>query len=96
MAPTAAGVSISGRVLSEIGRPVGRAQVAITDSAGNRRMALTSPFGYYKFEDIRAGASYVLEATAKGYEFEPRVFSAGEDLADVDLTALSLFFPKQE
>lgn len=96
MTPTAAGVSISGRVLSEIGRPVGKAIVSITDSAGNSRTALTSPFGYYRFEDVASGAAYFVEVGAKDYEFQPRLITAGEELTNVDFTALSLFFPQKE
>jgi hypothetical protein len=94
--PTAAGVSISGRVLSEIGRPIGKAAVTITDSAGNRRAALTSPFGYYKFEDVAAGSSYMVEVSSRGYEFEPRIVSVSDELTDVNFMALSLLFPQKE
>lgn len=96
MAPTAASVSVSGRVLSEIGRPIGKAVVSITDPAGNRRTALTSPFGYYKFEDVASGGSYFVEVSAKGSEFQPRVITVGEDLTDVDFTALSVFITQKE
>lgn len=96
MSPTAAAVSVGGRVLSEIGRPVSKARVTLTDPAGNRRTFLTSPFGYYKFENVAAGSVFIIEASAKGYAFEPRLISVSDGLMDIDLTAISLFFPQKE
>jgi hypothetical protein len=86
--PTAAAVSVSGQIRDTSGRGIASARVHITDSSGYERYALTNPFGYYRFTDVQAGATYVITASAKGYVFEPSsiVRMVGEDAVDVDFT----------
>jgi hypothetical protein len=62
----------------------------LTDGAGLTRSALTNPFGYYKFEDVAAGQTVVLNASAKGYQFAQQVLSVSEDVEDLNLTAQAL------
>lgn len=89
LVPTAAAVSVAGRVLSSDGMGISRAAVTLTDSAGNVRSATTSSFGYYKFDEVPAGQAYVLTVNNKRYFFadSPRVVSVQESLADVDFVA---------
>ena len=82
--PTAAGVSISGRVMSGYNRPVSRAIVTLTDQNGESRTATTNSLGYYRFENIPAGQVVTLNVTAKGWTYEPRVFNLNESVSDVD------------
>ena len=86
-APTAAGVSISGRVLSSLGRGVFNARVAITDQNGDVRTARTNSFGYYRFDDVAAGQTYIFNVTHKRYRFSPRVISIVEDTGKFDFIA---------
>ncbi|MEQ1605546.1 MAG: carboxypeptidase-like regulatory domain-containing protein, partial [Pyrinomonadaceae bacterium] len=81
---TAAGVTVSGRVTSANGQGVRGATVAITDSAGDRRSVTTGSFGFYSFEDVEAGQSYVIGVTSKRYRFGSRVVNVTDTLADVD------------
>lgn len=83
-APTAAAVSIGGRVMTAAGRGIFGARVAMTDAGGTIRYAMTNPFGYYNFAAIPAGATYAFVVAHKRYEFMPRVVSVGEDLRDFD------------
>ncbi len=84
--PTAASVTISGRVLN--GKiPVSKARVTLTDVAGVTRTALTSPFGYYQFEHVAAGQTVVLGASAKGFQFATRLLTVNDTVEDFDLTA---------
>lgn len=87
LAPTAAGVSVSGRVTTAAGMPISGVRVSLTgtDSA---RVALTNPFGYYRFDEIEVGHTYLIEAIAKRFEFIPRTVSVSDELLDVDLVAL--------
>jgi hypothetical protein len=87
--PTAANVSVGGRVLTADGMGISRSTVTLTNSAGISRNAITSSFGYYKFEDIPAGETYVLTVSNKRYLFadSPRVVNIQENLADVDFIA---------
>lgn len=49
-APTAAEVSLSGRVMTADGRGLQNAIVLLTDETGNTRTTLTSSLGYYNFD----------------------------------------------
>lgn len=82
--PTAAGASISGRVLRANGRPLSRVTVRLLDGQGNVRIAMTSSFGYYRFEDVPVGETYVLIPRHKVYRFDPQTISLFDDLAQVD------------
>lgn len=88
-APTAASVSIGGRVMSAAGRGVFGTRVSLTDAGGVIRYATTNPFGYYNFAEIPAGSTYVLVVAHKRYEFTPRVVTVGDDRKDFDFIASS-------
>jgi hypothetical protein len=83
-APTAANVAVSGRVFSPDGSGLRNASVSITDSHGNVRRALTGSFGYFRFDEIAAGESYVVAVTSKRYVFSPRIVNPTDELTDVD------------
>lgn len=83
----ASSVSIEGRAIDSSDRALPRVSVTLTDSEGNKQTALTSAFGYYRFENIAAGQTIVLQARSKQHSFAPRVLTALEDLQDIDLTA---------
>lgn len=88
--PTAANVSISGRVVTAGGRPIRNAIVTLTDDEGNTRSAQTGSFGNYLFDNVRAGRTYVLTVSAKRYSFsEPvRLLSASEDFTDANFVSI--------
>ncbi|MBS1796066.1 MAG: hypothetical protein JSS81_19600 [Acidobacteria bacterium] len=84
--PTAAGVSVSGRVLT--GKSSLRnAIVTLTDSSGNVRTAKTGTFGYYRFDDVAAGQTVVVTVVSKRFTFAPRVVEVDDSLADLDFNA---------
>lgn len=85
--PTAAGVSISGRVLNTDGYGISKAVVTLTNSAGATRTVLTNAFGYYRFDDVAAGQTYFLNAAAKRFRFNSQVLNVGEELTGVDFIA---------
>lgn len=87
--PTAAAVTVSGRVISGRGRGVARARVSFTDAAGNRQTAITNPFGYYRFEAVEVGITYVFEARAKGFEFAPQIVYLTEEMTNLNFTAVA-------
>jgi CSLREA domain-containing protein len=86
-APTAASVSISGRILTADGRGLQNALVILTDAAGNMRSARSSSFGFYRFEGIAAGQVYVVSVESKRSRFTPRVVNVTENLSDLDFIA---------
>jgi subtilisin-like proprotein convertase family protein len=85
--PTAAPVSISGRVVRADGNGISKAIVTLTDNTGTTRTALTNMFGYYRFDNVSAGQTYFINAAAKSYRFTPRVLTVSDDITDVDLMA---------
>ena len=87
VAPPAA-VTVSGRVTNSTGHGIRGATVVITDSAGQRRAVTTGSFGFYTFNDIEAGQSYVLGVSSKRYRFASRLVNVTDSLADVDFVGL--------
>ncbi len=84
LAPTSASVEISGRVLTPDGRGLTNAKVLITDSEGVTRTAITSSFGYYRFEGITAGETYIMNVSSRRYTFAARVVEVLEKLEGID------------
>lgn len=82
--PTAAGVTVAGRILSGKNRGVSNAFVSLTDSNGEIRVARTNPFGYYQFTEVRAGETYIVSVRHRSYQFTPQIVTVNEELADVD------------
>lgn len=68
-APTAATVSIGGRVMTETGRGITGVVVTITDLGGNVRTTVSAAGGYYRFETVEAGSTYIITATGKRFTF---------------------------
>jgi Concanavalin A-like lectin/glucanases superfamily/Cohesin domain/Carboxypeptidase regulatory-like domain/Dockerin type I domain len=89
LGPTSAGVAVTGRVLSSTGRGIYGARVLLIDPNGNPRRALTNPFGYYRFENLPVGETYVLTVQSKRFTFSvpSRVISLEDYMPDVDFTA---------
>lgn len=87
LAPTAAGVSVSGRILTSGRNGIRNAVVTLTDQAGITRSAITSAFGYYRFDDIAAGQTVVISVASKRYQFEPRAVDVSDNVIDLDLIA---------
>lgn len=81
---TAAGVEVSGRVLTPDGRGLRNAQVVLLDSSGVARTVMTSSFGYYSFTDVEAGQAYIIGVRSKRFRFQSRVIEVADTLADVD------------
>ncbi len=87
LAPTAASVEVSGRVMTQTRRGLNKALVTITDQSGSTRTATTNPFGYFRFADVQAGETYIISVSAKRYHFAPQVLNVTEDLTDLSFMA---------
>ncbi len=86
-APTAAGVAVSGRVL--VGsRGLINATIYLTDQTGETKTARTTAFGYFRFDDIPAGQTYIATVVSKRYKFQPRVVSLTNNLSDLNFVSL--------
>ncbi|MDM7921560.1 MAG: carboxypeptidase regulatory-like domain-containing protein [Pyrinomonadaceae bacterium] len=87
LAPTSAGVVVSGQVVTSGGLPVRNARVYLSGVSGEPRVALTNPFGYFAFEDVPAGQSYVISTNAKGYSFVPILLDVGSEVTGLQIVA---------
>jgi len=89
LAPTAAGISIRGRVLTADGQGIRGARITLTGSHVESRIAQSSTFGYYNFTNIPAGQTYILTVVSYRYGFaEPTiVVHAVDSLNGVDFIA---------
>ena len=98
LAPSAASVSIGGRVVSESGRSLSRTRITLTDTGGNVRMATANSFGYYRFENVEVGQTYTIQAIGKGLQFQnnPRVIAVYDELQNEDFISDTNSISKRE
>ncbi len=83
-APTAAAVTVSGRVTNINGRGIARAVVTMRDANGQETIARTGSLGYFAFYEVNSGESYVVTPVHKRYQFSPRIISVLDEMSDVD------------
>jgi hypothetical protein len=88
LTPTAAMVTVSGRVTDANGTALRGARVILDDGTGHRLTALTNAFGYYRFDSVQSGSTFLVSASSRGYTFTPRVVTVNDAIGDLDLTAL--------
>lgn len=67
--PTAAAVSVAGKVVDAGGRGLSRVSVTLTDSQGRSVYATTNAFGRYRFDGVAAGDVYTVSVASKRYSF---------------------------
>lgn len=71
LTPTAATAVVGGRVLTADGRGIRNVKVAITFPNGETQTTFSSSLGYYSFDEIPAGETYIFSVSAKRYSFSP-------------------------
>ena len=87
---TAAGVSLSGRVMTAGGAGIRNATVVISgNTLPEPRAASTGSFGYYSFDGLTAGETYVITVNARRYTFTvpSRVYAIIDNIVDADFVA---------
>ncbi len=91
LSPTAATVPISGHVTTPLGRGISGVRLSLTDSNGQIRTTASGSFGYYQFDDVQAGETYILEAKGKHYTFSQplQVLNINEETTEVNFIANS-------
>jgi len=89
ISPTAAGVSVTGRVLTVGGQGDSGARVSITDTHGSTRTVSTGSFGYFRFDNVQAGGAYVVSVRSKRYVYAPRVLSIFDEISDLDFVPIN-------
>jgi hypothetical protein len=83
LAPTAAAVSISGRVVTPQELGLTNALITLTDSQGNWRTVRTGKLGSFRFTDVMAGETYILTITSRRYSYAPQVITVIEDMTEL-------------
>jgi hypothetical protein len=87
---TASNAYVSGRVTTADGRGIRNARVTITgDSLSEPRIAQTGSFGYFSFEGLQTGQTYVVTVNAQRYTFSTpsHVISLVDNVVDADFVA---------
>lgn len=87
---TASGVTMAGRVTTADGRGIRNAHVVVSgDGLAEARTATTGSFGYFSFEGLTAGQTYVVTVNSQRYTFSvpSRVITLVDNMADVNFVA---------
>jgi len=87
---TAAGVSLAGQVTTADGRGIRNARVVISgNSLAEPLIATTGSLGYYSFDGLTAGQTYVVTVNSQRFTFSmpSRVISLVDNIADANFVA---------
>jgi hypothetical protein len=89
--PTAAMVSVGGRVMTTDGRGILNARVTMTSSSGETQTVISTVSGYFLFTNVPAGGTYIFSPIAKHYQFSQpsQVRAISEDTDDINFVAVS-------
>ena len=80
-------VTVAGRVATADGRGIGKARVTILNTmSGERQTISTNPFGYFQFEEIEVGITYVIEVNSKRYTFESQAINVTDAIEGLTFT----------
>ncbi|HZH33319.1 MAG TPA: carboxypeptidase regulatory-like domain-containing protein [Pyrinomonadaceae bacterium] len=82
--PTAATVTVAGKVLGSAGKGLRGARVSITDQNGETRTVLSGTFGNYRIENVRAGETYTISVLSKKYVFLPQIVNVREEISELN------------
>ena len=84
LGPTAAHVSISGRVVDPSGTGVPSAVLYMHTQEGDLRVTRSSSFGYFQFNDVAAGQAVLISVQARRYTYAPRTLIVADDVTDIE------------
>jgi hypothetical protein len=81
-----ASYSVSGRIANANGTGIRGARVTLQDPEGNSRTVITGTFGYYRFDNVGAGAGYSIDVRAKGLIFGEQSLDVTGNITDLNFT----------
>jgi hypothetical protein len=87
---TAANVRLGGRVTDAVGTPVSRASVTVQNlSNGETQTVATNSFGFYSFDGLPSGESYVVTVSHRRYTFSngSQIFTLSDAVENLDFIA---------
>jgi hypothetical protein len=82
--PTAGEVSISGRVLTQTGRGLSGVRLVLRDAEGNSMSATTNTFGFYRFQNVPSGKTYILTVASRAFRFSPQALTVEDNMEGVN------------
>ncbi len=88
LVPTAATVSVSGRVVTAEGQGIRNVAVTLTKSDGTIQTAVTGSFGFYNFAEIETGQTVIISVRAKRFTFQQPtiVLNIAENASEINFT----------
>lgn len=89
-APTAATAAVGGRILSASGKGIRNVMITVTAPSGESRTTLSGASGYYRFDAITVGETYIFTVSAKRFRFNPptQIRQITEDAPDINFIAI--------
>jgi hypothetical protein len=89
ISPTAATVTVSGKITTANGRGIRNVSVVMTDASGTVRRTTSTMFGHFHFTDVMPGGTYIFSAHAKRFTFNQamQVRSVVEEISDINFVA---------
>ena len=86
---TAAGATVSGRVVTADGRGIRNVQLTMTSSNGETRTVNSTAAGNFRFTDAAAGEIYIFTVNSKRYKFtqSSQTRSVTGDVSDIEFVA---------
>ncbi len=85
LSTTAAGVGVTGRVLTSAGgRGLVGAIVRLTNQAGVSRVYTTGKGGSYTFDDLEPGQTYVINVSSRRFNFQPQVIQMNDSISELN------------
>lgn len=85
LGPSSSPVDVIGRVVYDDMRSAGMTNVELVDiKTGETRVAMTNPFGYFRFEGVTIG-THLLTARHKGYDPQALLVDVTEEISDIVL-----------
>lgn len=85
---TASFFAVSGRVRNAQGRGITNAVVTLDDN-GSIRTVRTGRLGFYRFDGVQGGRTYLLSVTSRRFSFpnNPRMIVVNDNVGNEDFTA---------
>jgi hypothetical protein len=85
--PTAAGVAVGGRVVSPDGRGLRGVMIELSDGAGGTTSAPADGRGFFHFDNVEVGKTYILQAVSRRFRFAPVVITLNDELTSLRIIA---------
>lgn len=84
-APTAALVSVGGRITEANGNGIPRVLVLMTNTTGQTQSAVSNSFGHFRFAEVAAGETYIFTVYNRHYQFgvPTRVLAVNDHISDL-------------